>query len=95
MIKARLDAILLATLALKKRENGGFYNNGKSLAWNHEVSIEFPWTHKEKPYFVRGKADYTLSRGNANWTETNLVVVKAAARGINAEYEALSNLGKL
>ncbi|KAL2825326.1 hypothetical protein BDW59DRAFT_161803 [Aspergillus cavernicola] len=95
-IRARVDAILLTTLAAKKRQEFGQYGEGKgkgkrtstqsqgsfkSLHWKFEKSIKFPWRYKGKPHLISGRVDYTLWYGSPEEAETNMVVVEAKKYG--------------
>ncbi|KAL2827173.1 hypothetical protein BDW59DRAFT_179191 [Aspergillus cavernicola] len=53
----------------------------KSLHWQFETPIKFPWRYKGKVHLISGRTDYSLWYGGPNEAETNMVVVEARKRG--------------
>lgn len=92
-IGARLDAILLTTLAANKREQLRRYNKESSLCWKYENQVDFLWTHRGRPHLINGNVDYTLTCGRSSWADTSMVMVKTERQGLNGEYQALSYMG--
>ncbi|KAL3485647.1 hypothetical protein BJX62DRAFT_242728 [Aspergillus germanicus] len=91
-IRGRLNSIVVAILAAKRREEYGQHGAGKgfnkrtstetlaqykSLRWTLERAFTFRWKIKGKLTEIKGRMDFALWYGNREDLETNMVVVEA------------------
>ncbi|KAI9372524.1 hypothetical protein BJX61DRAFT_542613 [Aspergillus egyptiacus] len=96
LVRSRIDAIVLTTLAAKKREEFRQHGGGKapgqrtstqsvasyrSLHWGLERTVKLPWTVNGKRCLLSGKMDYALWYGRRDEGETNMVIVEAKKYG--------------
>ncbi|KAL4783775.1 hypothetical protein BJX76DRAFT_357679 [Aspergillus varians] len=99
VVRARIDAIVLTTLAAKKREELGQHGGGKgsgkrtstqstksykSIHWGLERTLKLPWVVDGKKCLLTGKMDYALWYGRKEEAETNMVIVEAKRYGSHA-----------
>ncbi|KAE8355433.1 hypothetical protein BDV28DRAFT_146107 [Aspergillus coremiiformis] len=109
-IRARVDAVLLSTLAQKKRQEFGQHGQGKgkgkrtsgtsvesfkSLHWQFERPMTLKLKYDNKLYQINGITDYSLWYGDPRTPESNLVVVETRKRGVDGSYQCFSYLGML
>ncbi|KAE8331325.1 hypothetical protein BDV39DRAFT_200977 [Aspergillus sergii] len=109
-IRARVDAILLTTLARKKRQEFGQYGQDKdkgkrasvasvesfkSLHWQFERQMKLQRPYRNKTYIINGKTDYSLWYGDARRPESNLVIVETKQRGVDGKYQCMTYMGIL
>ncbi|KAJ5603654.1 hypothetical protein N7537_006610 [Penicillium hordei] len=91
MLRSRIDAIMLCTLAMMKREcvynprlsTGSIQSTDsiRSLHLQFERSIKTPWKVEGTEYLLSGVVDYSLWFGTPQNYETNLVMVEAKRVG--------------
>ncbi|KAL4782579.1 hypothetical protein BJX76DRAFT_358841 [Aspergillus varians] len=92
VIQGRLNSIVVAILAAKRREEYGHHGAGKgsnkrtstesltqykSLRWALERPLTFKWKIKGKMTEIQGCMDFALWYGSRENVETNMVVVEA------------------
>lgn len=105
LVRTRLDAIFMTTLAAKKRQEWGpsasssvdSISSYRSLHLQFETALQFPVTHKDRLVMVKGRADYSLWYKTADDPESNLVVVEAKANESDntGQWQALTYMGEL
>jgi hypothetical protein len=88
-MKSRLETILVAVLASKKRESASAYG---SLHLQFEKNLSLPWSYQSKYYVLEGTTDYSIWYGEHK-RETNLLFFCASRRGNIGRYQALSSMG--
>ncbi|OGM39180.1 hypothetical protein ABOM_012213 [Aspergillus bombycis] len=108
-IRARVDAVLLTTLARKKREELGQHGlekssrkrastssveSFKSLHWQFERHMKLRWPYRDEICMISGKTDYSLWYGDPTNPQSNLVVVETKRRGNDGRYRCLCYMGK-
>ncbi|KAL2870085.1 uncharacterized protein BJX67DRAFT_378631 [Aspergillus lucknowensis] len=91
VVRTRIDAIVLTTLAAKKREEFGQFggekgpgkrtstqsvSSYKSIHWGLERTIKLPWVVDGQKCLLSGKMDYALWYGRRDEAETNMVIVE-------------------
>ncbi|GFF55194.1 hypothetical protein IFM58399_10009 [Aspergillus lentulus] len=57
LLRARLETILVAVLASKKRESASAYG---SLHLQFEKNLSLPWSYQNKGYVLEGTTDYSI-----------------------------------
>lgn len=102
LIRARVNALMLAALAGKKREN--LYQQVKNpdnspnynlVRWGVENEISAPWLYKRQQRMIRGTMDHVLWYGSQKKMEGNtVVVVKGLSHSRRGRYEAMSYMGE-
>lgn len=89
LMRSRLEIILVAVLASKKRESASAYG---SLHLQFENSLSLPWSYLNGDYVLEGTTDYSIWYGGQK-RETNLLLLCALRRGNIGRYRALSSMG--
>ncbi|PKX91342.1 uncharacterized protein P174DRAFT_461936 [Aspergillus novofumigatus IBT 16806] len=89
LMRPRLETILVAVLASKKRESASAYG---SLHLQFEKNLSLPWSYQNRDYVLEGRADYSIWYG-AQKKETSLLFFCAQRRGNIGRYQALSSMG--
>lgn len=89
LMRARLETILVAVLASKKRESASAYG---SLHLQFEKNLSLPWPYQNRDYVLEGTTDYSIWYGGQQ-RETNLLFFCASRRGNIGRYQALSSMG--
>ncbi|KAJ9265274.1 hypothetical protein DTO195F2_1886 [Paecilomyces variotii] len=87
LVRTRLDAILMTTLAAKKKGEWGqtwgasmeSVASYKSLHLQFETPLKCPVMHKNREIILNGRADYSLWYETVDEPESNMVVVEAKA----------------
>ncbi|KAH2342154.1 hypothetical protein KXV29_002934 [Aspergillus fumigatus] len=91
LMRSRLEIILVAVLASKKRESASAYG---SLHLQFENSLSLPWSYLNGDYVLEGTTDYSIWYGGQK-RETNLLLLCALRRGNIGRYRALSSMAIL
>ncbi|KAF4151750.1 hypothetical protein CNMCM6936_001752 [Aspergillus lentulus] len=91
LMRARLETILVAVLASKKRESASAYG---SLHLQFEKNLSLPWSYQNRGYVLEGTTDYSIWYGEQK-RETNLLFFCASRRGNIGRYQALSSMAIL
>ncbi|KAJ8195537.1 hypothetical protein LV164_002383 [Aspergillus fumigatus] len=91
LMRSRLEIILVAVLASKKRESASAYG---SLHLQFENSLSLPWSYLNGDYVLEGTTDYSIWYGGRK-RETNLLLLCALRRGNIGRYRALSSMAIL
>ncbi|KAH2783378.1 hypothetical protein KXW19_005756 [Aspergillus fumigatus] len=91
LMRSRLEIILVAVLASKKRESASAYG---SLHLQFENSLSLPWSYLNGDYVLEGTTNYSIWYGGQK-RETNLLLLCALRRGNIGRYRALSSMAIL
>ncbi|GFF53289.1 hypothetical protein IFM46972_09744 [Aspergillus udagawae] len=91
IMRSRLETILVAVLASKKRESASAYG---SLHLQFEKTLSLPWSYQNRAYMLEGATDYSLWYGGQKG-ETNLLFFCASRRGNIGRYQALCSMAIL
>ncbi|GKZ78405.1 hypothetical protein AnigIFM56816_001963 [Aspergillus niger] len=102
LIRTRLDAIFLTTLAAKKRlefsqssHRSSSLSQGsyKSVHIQFEKHLKFEWIYNKVKCLLQGRTDYSFWHKDANMAETNTIIVEAKAVGKLDWHQALAYMG--
>lgn len=101
--RARIDAVLISTLAAAKREERSNQNrmsssstqSVRSVHLQFEKDMKMEWTFpNKKRWLVTGRTDYSLWYGEPGQMEANLVVCEAKRKGVMGVDQTLVYMGQ-
>ncbi|PWY72058.1 hypothetical protein BO83DRAFT_437967 [Aspergillus eucalypticola CBS 122712] len=104
LIRTRLDAIFLTTLAAKKRlefnqpshrSSTSSQGSYKSVHIQFEKTFKLEWVYDKAECLLQGRTDYSFWHKDANLAETNTIIVEAKAVGKMDWHQALAYMSMI